>query len=348
MTLSNMPIILEKKPLEDGLHSLLTLFASDLSSKFSGSMPPSSDIQNLSTSLSTYLGHLAGLKLRRCTKALRPSNLEFHILRSRNPAEETQDENGKYVKGEKEWFRLALYEITDEKGVVDVQILAEGEMKMVKAEVLEGFEQAVSKKVQEWQEREKERDRRLRKEALARRNANKKKNEVDGKGKAKKKKAKRKVKMEDESEDEELDLDILDEIASGSEDDMASPQFATSQRKTKHKARTSAFDGFDDDQDDDWTMGPDDIFDPMAFKVKKREGEREGPNSVSKDAKITVKKKGRREAPPQPESDEYGYNSESGEYEGIRLKREKTKGKVRFQDMEEEHVQAGLARHHDE
>lgn len=285
------------------------------------------------------------LNLRRCTSALRPSSLEFHILRSRNPAEETRGEDGKYIKGEKNWFRLVLFETTEKKGVVDVQILAEGDMKTVKAEILDGFEEAIGKKVEVWKEREKERDRMLRKEALAVKSANKKKkNEAKGEGKAtKKKQGKGKAKVWDESEEEELDLDMLDDTASSSEDEMAQPpQFASSQRKIKRKARTGVFDGLEEeDVHDEWAMDPYDEFDTMAYKAKKREGKGETRKSVSrkraksKDAQVTVMKVGRRGPQPQLEGDEYGYDSESGGFEGIRVKNSRKTERVRFQDIEE-------------
>ncbi|KAH7384137.1 hypothetical protein DE146DRAFT_667957 [Phaeosphaeria sp. MPI-PUGE-AT-0046c] len=346
MAHSNTPIILDKKLLGDGLHSLLTSFAKDLSSELSVPMFPEAEIQASAASLSTYLGHFVRLSLRRSTKPLLPSNLDYRILRSRNAAEETQDGDGNYVKGEKKWYRLVLFETTKNASDMDVQILAEGEMTLIKGEVLEGFNEGVEKKVDQWKVREKERDKVLRREATARRSERRKmKKEVGAKEKGGGKKGRGKVKMGKDTGDEKLELDMADEMMSVSEDEMPPSQFTSSQHKGKRKERTSAFEDLNG-SDDEWTMDMEDDFDPMTYKAKKREKKGEVSKSVSenrrksKDMRITVKKVGRPKPPPEFEGDAYGYDSESGGYEGIRVKKKNHKGKVRFQDDEEEEVDA--------
>lgn len=219
---SNFPIILDKKVLDDGLHTLFTSFASDLSVEFSIPMLSATEIQSLCTCLATYLTQFVGHSLRHSNELLRPENLEFHILRSRNASEECQDEEGKWLKGEKKRYRLVLYETTftamkekgnNDKKQVGVQILAEGEMRLEKAEVLEGFQEAVKKKLERWEQEEKNRNTRLKEERLARRRERKKaagnERQQGKKTKAKKKASvKKKIKIEDESEDENLDLEL--------------------------------------------------------------------------------------------------------------------------------------------
>lgn len=317
------PVILDKSLLENGLHTLIQNFAEGLSTEFSIPMLPPPSIQALTSSLSTYLGYFVQHNLRRSEKPLRPANLECHILRSRNPAEETKDEEGNYIKGEKRWHRLVLFETTKDKDV-DVQILVDGKMSLNKAEVLEGFKEGIKERVEAWKAVERERDRKFRMERAERRKmAGKEKDKMK-----KKQKGKGRETLEENTKDEEQSIDLDDEAAafddldhesaSDPEEDLFLPNANVSQRRRKRKLRASTF----EDMDDEWTMIQEDDFDAMTYKAKRPQDRRKARKSVSysqgesKNGQVTVVKKNKPPVASEPEEDVYGYDSESGECEG--------------------------------
>lgn len=212
MTSNYPPIILDGKILNEGLTELLTAFASDLSTEFSIPMLSKNEIQSLTSTLTTYLGFFVSNKLRRSTTALDPDNLEFSILRSRNAAEEYKDDKGKYVKGEKKWYRLVLHETTVIEAKTDVQILAEGEISLNKGDVLTGFGEALKKKNEKWTTEDKARVTKHRRESALKAHERKKaedgggekKGGSSGEGKGKgKEKAMEIITIDDDSEEEE-------------------------------------------------------------------------------------------------------------------------------------------------
>jgi hypothetical protein len=158
---STKPIILlDKKPLSDGLYTLLEDLSALLNINHDA---PTRSPHQLVTATETLSAYIAEHHLRNygCSKAsLDPANLSFHSLRTRNPTEETiqvnEDGSKKITKGENDWYYLVLSETEDETG--NVQILAEGALRKDKGESLEGFNGAVKTKVEAWEEAMKEKE----------------------------------------------------------------------------------------------------------------------------------------------------------------------------------------------
>jgi hypothetical protein len=188
-------ITLDKKTLESGLYTLLGSVSTTISTNFEVPVLSHEQLRDSSTTLSTYLGHFSMRDLRRATTPLNPSNLEFHVFRTRNAKDPTYDSDGNIIKGKKDWYRLVLSESDKKSG--DVQILTEGNLAKNKEELLNAFLAAVKESLDKWVKAEKQRDKAL-----------KESKKPEKKKKAKKPKRKAKVVEIADSEEEE---DVEDE-----------------------------------------------------------------------------------------------------------------------------------------
>jgi hypothetical protein len=196
-------ITLDKKTLESGLYTLLGSVSTTISTNFEVPVLSHEQLRDSSTTLSTYLGHFAMRDLRRATTPLNPSNLEFHVFRTRNAEDHTYDRDGNIIKGKKDWYRLVLSESDKKSG--NVQIIAEGNLAKNKEELLDALLAAVKESLEKWVKAEKERDKVLRESKKA-----------EKKKAAKKPKRKAKVveiadsEEEEDVEDEEVKEDITE------------------------------------------------------------------------------------------------------------------------------------------
>jgi gas vesicle protein len=152
-------ITLDKKTLESGLYTLLGSISTTISTNFEFPVLSHEQLRDSSTTLSTYLGHFAMRNLRRATTPLDPSNLEFHVFRTRNAEDPTYNGDGNIIKGKKDWYRLVLSE--SDKKSADVQILMEGNLAKNKEELLDAFLAAVKESLEKWVEAGKKRDKAL-------------------------------------------------------------------------------------------------------------------------------------------------------------------------------------------
>jgi hypothetical protein len=149
-------IILDKEDLEGGLYILLRSVSSTIFTNFEVPVLSHEQLRDSSTTLSKFLRSSPKRNLRRATTPLNPSQLEFHVFRTRNPEDNTYDADGNTIKGQKDWYRLILSESNKKSG--DVQILAEGNLVKNKEELLDAFLAAVKESLNKWAEAETKRD----------------------------------------------------------------------------------------------------------------------------------------------------------------------------------------------
>lgn len=163
---SSPAIILDKKLLSEGLYTLLEDLSTTLTTNHDAPTLLPHQLVTSTEILSAYVAEHYLRNHRRSKAPLDPPNLSFHSLRTRNPAETTveEDENGvkTVTKGEKNWYYLVLSETEQEMG--DVQILAEGALRKDKGELLDGFNETVKEKIEQWGEAMKEKERKLKAE----------------------------------------------------------------------------------------------------------------------------------------------------------------------------------------
>ncbi|KAH3951236.1 hypothetical protein HBI56_090110 [Parastagonospora nodorum] len=145
------PPMPDKALLNDVFFPLLETIGATLSKNFEVRAASTEDLLTATSTLTEYITAYCARNMRGSRNPLDPAELAIHVLRTRNPAETTTNNAGKKIKGEKKWYYLILAE-TEKTG--DVRILAEGNLRKDKIDLVEGFMEAVMNEIEKWNDQD--------------------------------------------------------------------------------------------------------------------------------------------------------------------------------------------------